>query len=259
MTVLEAALLGFAGVFCTISLAWLIQWRTRDAGIVDAIWSWSLGLLGVLYAVVGTAPAATRLALGLMAGLWGLRLGTHVFRRNHGKPEDRRYHEFRERWGAKANRNFFFFFHFQTLFALLLSSTFLVAAFNPTPLPPALLLLAVLIWLGAVLGEGVADAQMERFRADPANRGQVCRQGLWYYSRHPNYFFECLHWLAYLPLAYGAPGWWGALASPLIMAWLLLRMSGVPILERHMLQTKPGYADYMRSTSVLVPWPPKKP
>jgi len=258
MTALQAALLGFAGVFSLISLAWLIQWRSGNAGIVDAFWSWSLGGLGLFYALVGSAPAPQRLALGLMAALWSLRLGLHIFLRNHGKPEDRRYHEFRERWGAQANRNFFFFFHFQTLFAMLLSTAFLVAAFNSTAVPPAALILAALIWLLSVCGEGIADRQMERFRADPAKKGTVCRDGLWRYSRHPNYFFESLHWLAYLPLAWGSPWWWAALASPLIMAWLLTKMSGVPILERHMLASKPGYAEYMRSTSVLIPWPPKQ-
>jgi steroid 5-alpha reductase family enzyme len=100
---------------------------------------------------------------------------------------------------------------------------------------------------------------MERFRADPANRGQVCRDGLWRYSRHPNYFFEAVHWLAYLPLALGAPYGWTAVFAPLVMAFLLTRLSGMPLLEAEMARRKPGYAEYMRSTSPLIPWFPRHP
>jgi len=257
MTALHTAATGLACVFVFISLAWVVQWRTANAGIVDAVWSWSLGFLGLLYALLGPAPEPQRLLLGLMAALWGLRLGLHLFLRNHGKPEDRRYRKFRDEWGAQANRNMFFFFHFQTLFAMLLSAAFLVAAYNPQPLASPWLLLAAAIWLVSVVGEGIADRQMERFRGNPANRGQVCRDGLWRWSRHPNYFFECLHWLAYLPLALGSVWWPAALVSPLVMWFLLMRMSGIPILEQHMAASKPGYAEYMRTTSALIPWPPK--
>ena len=116
---------------------------------------------------------------------------------------------------------------------------------------------AVLIWLVSVIGEGMADAQMERFRGNPANKGQVCRDGLWRYSRHPNYFFEAVHWLAYIPLAIGAPYGWVTLGAPLVMAFLLTQLSGMPLLEKEMAARKPGYAEYMRQTSALIPWPPK--
>ena len=257
MTALQTAATGLACVFVFISLAWVVQWRTQNAGIVDAVWSWSLGFLGLLYSALGDAPLPQRALMGVMALLWGLRLGTHLFVRNHGKPEDRRYKKFRDGWGKDANRNMYFFFHFQTLFAMLLSAAFLVAAYNPNPVAPILLVLAIVIWQVSVVGEAIADRQMERFRANPANRGQVCRDGLWRYSRHPNYFFECLHWLAYLPLVVGSAWWPAALVSPLVMWFLLMKMSGIPILEQHMAASKPGYAEYMRTTSALFPWPPK--
>lgn len=257
MTALHTAATGLACVFVFISLAWVVQWRTQNAGIVDAVWSWSLGFLGLLYSFLGPAPLPQRALLGVMALLWGLRLGTHLFLRNHGKPEDRRYKKFRDGWGEHANRNMYFFFHFQTLFAMLLSAAFLVGAYNTQVVGPGLLVLAVLIWQVSVIGEAIADRQMERFRADPANRGKVCRDGLWRYSRHPNYFFECLHWLAYLPLVVGSSWWPAALVSPLVMWFLLMKMSGIPILEQHMAASKPGYAEYMRTTSALIPWFPK--
>jgi steroid 5-alpha reductase family enzyme len=116
--------------------------------------------------------------------------------------------------------------------------------------------IAVAILLLSVCGEGLADAQLRRFKADPATRGRVCDAGLWRYSRHPNYFFECLHWLAYLPLAWGSALWPWSLIAPLVMVALLLKISGVPLLESEMARRKPGYAEYMRRTSMLIPWPP---
>ena len=118
--------------------------------------------------------------------------------------------------------------------------------------------LAVAIWLVSVVGEGIADAQMKRFRDDPANKGKVCRDGLWRYSRHPNYFFECVHWLAYAALAIGAPHGWVTLGAPLVMAFLLTKLSGMPMLEKEMIATRPGYAEYVRTTSALIPWPPNQ-
>ena len=238
--------------------AWWLQLRTRNAGLVDPIWAFTLGLIAVLYAALGTAPVETRLALGVMGGAWGLRLGAHLWARNAGKPEDFRYAQFRAQWGERADFNMFWFFQFQNVFTLLLSaSAFLAVAFRGGNPGLGAFVLAGLIWLVAVAGEGLADRQMEAFRRNPVNKGRTCREGLWRYSRHPNYFFECAHWLAYVPLAWSAPWGWVALAAPLVMASLLMKLSGVPMLEEQMLQRKPDYADYVRTTSVLVPWPPR--
>lgn len=238
--------------------AWALQLRTRNAGLVDPIWAFTLGGIALVYAAAGSAPAEVRWALGLMGGLWGLRLGAHLWARNAGKPEDFRYAHFRAQWGARADFNMFWFFQFQNVFTLLLSvSAFLPAAYRADVPSPVAFVLAVAIWLLAVAGEGLADRQMESFRRNPMNKGRVCREGLWRYSRHPNYFFECVHWLAYVPLAWGAPWGWAALAAPLIMAALLMKLSGVPMLEEQMLKRKPEYADYVRTTSVLIPWPPR--
>lgn len=255
MNPLHALALAALVAFAAKTGAWLLQRATRNAGTVDAIWAWTLGGLAVVIAAVGTAPAPVRAAVALMGGAWGLRLGVYLWRRNYGKPEDWRYAQLRREWGAAADRKMFWFFQFQNLFTLMLAGcAFLPAAFRPD-LPPAwCFALAGALWLASVAGEGIADAQMARFRADPARRGQVCRDGLWRWSRHPNYFFECVHWLAYLPLAVGAPYGWLALGAPLVMAFLLLKLSGVPLLEREMAARKPGYAEYIRTTSVLIPW-----
>ncbi|MDP3857865.1 MAG: DUF1295 domain-containing protein [Stagnimonas sp.] len=259
MSPLHAFLVSIVLVVLAKTFAWLLQLRTRNAGLVDAIWALTLGGLAVLYALLGSAPAGTRALLALMGGLWGLRLGWHLWRRNWGKPEDWRYARFRADWGKDADWKMFAFFQFQNLFTLMLSaSAFIAVAYRPDLPASWAVALALGIWLVSVLGEGLADRQMEAFRANPANKGRVCRDGLWRYSRHPNYFFECLHWLAYWPLAWGAPYAWAGLFAPLVMAWLLLKLSGVPLLEAEMTLRKPGYADYVRRTSALIPWFPKK-
>src|SRR5262249_54981139 len=127
----------------------------------------------------------------------------------------------------------------------------------PTVPSPLAFALAVAIWCIAVGGEAIADRQLENFRGNPLNHGRVCREGLWRYSRHPNYFFECVHWLAYAPLAFGAPYGWAALLAPVVMALLLTKLSGVPMLEAEMVKRKPEYAEYIRTTSVLIPRRPK--
>jgi steroid 5-alpha reductase family enzyme len=259
MPALFAAALGLFCVALLLSVVWLIQLRTRNAGMVDPVWSCSLGLLGVLYAVVGSAPLQTRVVLGVFAGAWGLRLGAHLFARNWGRPEDGRYARLRRDWAPHTARKMFWFFQLQAAIALLLSLGFLVVAYRDTEPGTVWTVLAVVVWLVSIFGEAIADRQLERFKCQPWNRGRVCSAGLWRYSRHPNYFFECLHWFTYVFLAVGTGGFWLALLPPVIMAWLLLKLSGIPITEAHLAQSRPGYAEYIRTTSAFIPWPPKRP
>lgn len=247
-----------ASVAIALALVWASQLRSRNANLVDPVWSWSLGWVGVVCAAFGTAPLAVRAMLALLSAGWALRLGTHLWLRNHGKPEDARYARFRERWGEKANRNLFWLIESQVVFTALLALPFVVVAWRDDLPPDWALVAAVVVWIIAVAGEGVADLQLARFRRDPANRNRVNRIGLWRYSRHPNYFFECVHWISYLFLAVGSSWWWVGLIAPVVMAFLVLKVSGVPMTEQHMAQSRPGYAEYMQTTSAFVPWPPKK-
>ncbi|HEU4620715.1 MAG TPA: DUF1295 domain-containing protein [Burkholderiaceae bacterium] len=258
MSLSSAFLLALAIAFSAKTLAWVIQKRTRNAGLVDPIWAWTLAVLALVFAWIGTAPAEVRIALAVMGAAWGVRLGIHLWRRNAGKPEDWRYAKFRAEWGAGADAKMFWFFQFQNIFTLTLAGcAFLPVAFRTDMPHPVAFALAVLIWLISVIGEAVADAQLERFRTDSNNRGEVCRVGLWRYSRHPNYFFECVHWVAYIPLAFGSPLAVFTPLAPIVMAFLLMKLSGVPMLEAGLMHRKRGYADYVRTTSALIPWPPK--
>lgn len=257
-TALEAFLISVAIAVAAKTAAWVVQLRTRNGGLVDAVWAATLAGIAVFHALVGYAPASVRVAIGVMGGLWGLRLAVHLFIRNWGKPEDWRYARFRAEWGPRADRNMFWFFQFQNVFTLMLSaSAFLPLAFRFDEPPPIAFVLAGAVWIISVVGESIADRQMEGFRADPANRGAVCRSGLWRWSRHPNYFFECLHWCAYAVLAWGMSGWAWTLVAPIVMAFLLLKFSGMPLMETEMMRRKPGYADYVRTTSALIPLPPR--
>ena len=256
MTVFHVVALGALFLFAAKAFAWGIQRVRGNAGIVDGVWAWALGLLAVLFAWAGNAPEPVRLLMAVMGLAWGARLGTYLWRRNWASAEDWRYAQFRAEWGPQAQFKMFWFFQFQNLFTLgLAGSAFLPAAYREGMPPTWALVLAVVIWLVAVLGEGLADAQLKAFKADPKRRGQVCDVGLWRYSRHPNYFFECVHWLAYVPLAIGSSLWAFSLIAPVVMWLLITKMSGVPLLEREMAQRKPGYAEYMRRTNQLIPGP----
>jgi steroid 5-alpha reductase family enzyme len=253
-----AALVAAAVILVVVfTLVWLRQRSTKNAGMVDPVWSYCVGFTAVFYAAVATGDGSTRLAVGILGGAWGIRLGTFLFFRNTGKPEDGRYRRLRDEWGAKADFNMFWFFQFQVVLAMLLSLGFLVACYRPSTPNATIFIAAILLMAVSVIGEGIADHQLSAFKKDPANRGRVCRIGLWRYSRHPNYFFECLHWPVYTILAIGAP--WVALTliPPVIMWFLLLRVSGIPMTEAQTAKSRPEYADYIATTSPFFPWPPK--
>jgi steroid 5-alpha reductase family enzyme len=240
------------------TLVWLRQKSTKNAGMVDPVWSYCVGFTAVFYALVSTGDPATRWTVGILGGAWGVRLGTFLFFRNTGKPEDGRYHRLREEWGDKADSNMFWFFQFQVVLAMLLSLGFLVASYRPSTPSFAIFVAAIVLMAISVIGEAIADAQLSAFKKKPQNKGHVCKQGLWRYSRHPNYFFECLHWPVYTILAIGAPWVLLTLVPPFIMWFLLLRVSGIPMTEAQTAKSRPEYADYIATTSAFFPWPPKR-
>ncbi|WP_108471079.1 DUF1295 domain-containing protein [Rhodanobacter thiooxydans] len=240
-----------------MSLGWLWQRKHGNAGIVDVLWAAGAGSGAVLLALIGAGAASSRLTLAILGGLWGVRLAAHLWKRVRGEPEDGRYQHLRTHWHGSQSR-FFLFFQFQALLIVLFSLPFLAVARNPRGFSPWLLV-GIAIWLLSVIGESIADHQLARFRADPAHRGQTCREGLWRYSRHPNYFFEWIHWFAYVGLAIGSPIAWLAWAGPLVMYVFLRWISGIPYTETQALRSRgDDYRAYQRSTSMLIPWFPKR-
>jgi len=254
-----ALLLGWVGAALSMTALWWVQVRTKDASPVDVAWAALLGVLALFYAAVGAGDPQRRVILAVLGAAWAFRLALYLLvTRAIGKPEDGRYQALRASWGTNAQRNFFVFFQVQAAFDVVFSIPMLVVAYNRAPAP------AWTDWAGAavlaiaILGESIADRQLARFRAEPANRGTTCRVGLWRYSRHPNYFFEWLHWWAYPLLAAGSPWWWVTLLGPAFMIYLLFKVTGIPATEAQALRTRGDYADYQRTTSAFVPWFPRR-
>src|SRR5487761_2270194 len=213
-------------------VGWLIQRRTRNAGIVDAIWAAGMGASALFYAAVGSGGLTSRLAVAMLGSLWGFRLCLHILARVLNESEDGRYRYLREYWHGDQ-RKFFAFFMGQALLIALFSLPFLAVAENPRESFSVWCGLGLAVWIVSLAGESVADAQLSAFRKNPHNRGKTCRAGLWRYSRHPNYFFEWLHWFAYVCLAVGSPIGWLAWSGPLVMYVFLRWISGIPYTESH--------------------------
>jgi len=245
------ACLAFAGL-------WFWQRRLRDAGIVDVGWAAGFGLMVAWLALVSDAPATRRALVAGLAGIWSARLAVHLYRRLRGQPEEGRYQALRAKHGDQAEAFFFRFYQFQALSLALLALPALVAIHAPAPVDSVPSILAVALLLMSVGGEALADRQLERFKARPENRGLTCRAGLWRYSRHPNYFFEWLHWWVYPLLAASSPWWWVTLLGPALMLYFLLGVTGIPATEAHAVVSRRDYRQYQRVTSAFFPWFPKE-
>lgn len=252
-----------AGLSLAMAGAWAAQRATRNAGWVDAIWSFATGAAGVAYALAARpdGPGARQWVIVAMVAAWSLRLGLHIVARTRGAAEDRRYAVFRAEWGARFEWRMFGFLQIQAAAAALLALSVLLAARAPRTGIGGADLAGAAVLVVAVIGEAVADAQLARFRADPRNHGGVCDRGLWGWSRHPNYFFEWLGWCAWplLAIAPGAPWGWLAVSGPAFMYWLLVYVSGIPPLERQMLASRGDlFRDYQARVSAFVPWPNRR-
>lgn len=239
-------------------VAWVVQRATRNAGVVDVCWSLGMAGAGAYYACIGTAPGWLRVALAVLVLGWFCRLGVHILERVVREPEDGRYRAMREWLGPRADVGFLIFFLLQGGLVVLLSLPFLAVAYNPQPSLPAVAA-GLMVALVAFAGEVSADRQLKRFRADPAHAGLTCRQGWWRFSRHPNYFFEWLHWFAYPLLGLGSPYQAWLWLAPVVMLLFLVFLTGIPFTERQALRTRGAdYRDYQRRTSMFFPWPPSQ-
>ena len=244
------------GLSLACVLGWLVEIRTRNAGHADVIWAWGLTAAALFYLVMGDGALEARLAAGVLVLIWGVRLGSHVLHRVLTEPEDGRYQAMRERLGRHVHAFHLFFFLMQGLLAWLFSLPHWVisGASDSGLLWP---LLGLSVGLMALAGEALADRQLARWRSDPANQGKTCRQGLWRYSRHPNYFFEWLHWFSYPLIAVGTPGAVWLWLAPVAMFLFLWFVTGIPYTEKQALKSRgEDYRHYQRTTSAFFPWRP---
>jgi steroid 5-alpha reductase family enzyme len=260
MTWLDAYSLAGLAILALMMVLWLASLGLRDASIVDIFWGAGFVACAWLYfALTPQGFAERKWLVCLLVTVWGLRLSLHILRRNRGKGEDYRYRAWRQgagrRWWWVS---LFKVFLLQGALLWVISIPLLVAQANPAPDHLKWLDAAgLLTWSAGFAFEALGDWQLQRFKADPANQGKVLQQGVWRYTRHPNYFGDACVWWGYYLLAAAAGGWW-TVYSPLLMTVLLLRVSGVRLLERSLAQSKPGYREYMQTTSAFIPRRPRQ-
>lgn len=250
-------LIGFVLLFSMMAFLWLVSMRISNAAVVDVGWGAGFFLFaGIAYALTRGGEPRTIL-LAAMVMLWSGRLGLHLLRDRvlSGSPEDERYSEIRRRWKSHLNLKFFLFFQLQAVLIAVLSIPMLIVMENPAPGLSIFEWSGILLWLAALIGEAEADRQLALFKRNPENKGKVCQSGLWNYSRHPNYFFEWLVWVAYFVFALGSPYGWLSIGGPVIMFVILTRLTGIPLTEEHALRSRgEAYRAYQKSTSPFVPW-----
>jgi steroid 5-alpha reductase family enzyme len=237
------------------ALMWLICVRVKNYGFLDVTWTLGIGLLAFVDGSMGSAPLERRILFTAMGVGWSLRLGLFVLMRvlrNH-PTEDKRYRSLRERWRSPGA--FLAFFELQALIALIFSAPFLAAAYASTPEISTLEWGGLSIAVVGILGEALADAQAQAFKQRPRSTKKILDVGLWRYSRHPNYFFEVVTWIGFALAAIALPLGWISLACPILIGYFLLRVTGIPLTEKHSIETHGDlYRDYQRRTSALVPW-----
>jgi steroid 5-alpha reductase family enzyme len=247
-----------AAVATPMLLLWALSVRVRDASIADPFWGTGFVLVAWTAALAGEGEGPRRMLVLALATVWGLRLTLHLARRNLGKGEDPRYQAMRRAHGAR-----FWLVSLGTVFGLqgvllwVVSLPVQAAAALPSAGLSALDLAGAALWAAGFFFETVGDFQLERFKADPANRGKVMDRGLWALTRHPNYFGDATLWWGLGLVGAAAAGPW-VLVGPALMTFLLLRVSGVTLLERDIAERRPGYREYAARTSAFFPWFPRK-
>lgn len=246
--------LGLAGLLITGFLTWLLSIKLRDVSIVDSLWALFFVIAGGIYLIATSVPTLRAGIVLMLVTLWGVRLATYITWRNWGEGEDRRYQAIRaNREPGFEWRSLYIVFGLQALLAWIISLPLLGAIQSSMALGWLDLLAIVLVVTGIGI-ETTADLQLARFKANPANAGRVMDQGIWRYSRHPNYFGDCCVWWGFYGLALAGGAWW-TLPAPLLMTWLLLKFSGVVMLEKDIGERRPAYADYINRTNAFIPGP----
>jgi steroid 5-alpha reductase family enzyme len=258
LDILIALATSLAVLSFVMGLAFIIAMWSGNGGWADTIWTFAVGLASLIaiYVLRGADPSPRSLLVAVLATLWSLRLGVYLFGRTRGKAEDARYSDLRREWGEAHPWRLFRFLQAQAIAALPLVGAIALAAHRPGPLDGFDVIGAAVLLTG-VIGTGVSDWQLARFKADPGNKGRVCDVGLWSRSRHPNYFFEWLSWCAWPIIAFdivGYPIGLLALLAPALMYYLLAHVSGVPPLEAHMERSRPeAFASYKARVPVFFP------
>lgn len=262
MVPLNLLLLAVPPLCLAFAAAWVLCRWLRNASFLPATWAFAFAPLACFYAWFGPGWFLRKFVVASIAVLWSVRLGSHLLKRalaEHPR-EDGRYARLRSDNPAGFDGRMLLRFQLYAASVALLSVPLLLPVFNPAVNFHRLEIAGVVLWFVGLYGEALADAQLASFRRDPANRGQVCTVGLWRYSRHPNYFFEWLVWIAFAVFALGSPHGWIGLIAPAIMLYVLVRGTGIPPTETQAVRSMgEGYRQYQQTTRAFVPWLPGKP
>lgn len=259
MTFVHIYIIGLIVIMGMMITLWLVSLALKNSSIVDIFWGAGFVISAwVFHALTPDGLPARKLLLTLLVTIWGLRLSLYILWRNWRKGEDFRYQVWRKEAGtAWWWRSFFKVFLLQGFLMGVISIPLLAVQFYAGPDHLTFLdFLGLAFWLVGFFFEAAGDLQLARFKSDPANKGKVMDRGVWRFTRHPNYFGDSAQWWGYYLIAAAAGGWW-TIFSPILMTLFLLRVSGVVLLEKT-LSARPGYEDYIKTTSPFIPWFPKK-
>jgi steroid 5-alpha reductase family enzyme len=253
--------LGLLGMLLMFFVAWMWARRCDNYSLVDAAWAFGIGLTGGFWLIVSGTGSVKHWVAGALVVMWSMRLGWHLERRiRRAHPEeDARYTRLREVWTGRVASAFFWFFQAQAISVVLLALPFLLIAVDPDDGWSVWESVGLAVTLIGIAGEGLADRQMSRFKAGKPDSKAVCREGLWRYSRHPNYFFEAIIWIGFYLFACGSDWGWATVYAPAMIIFLLLRVTGIPPTEAAaVLRKGDAYRRYQETTSPFIPWPPKR-
>ena len=242
-------------------LVWLWANKIKNAGVVDIFWSYNFPVIALILLFLAPGFETRKNVICGMVIVAGLRLGTYILIRTtrHLHEEEGRYQQLRREWVPNPDRRFFWFFQMQAISNVLLAIPFFIITMNTAPGLSPFEYAGAALWVISVMGESVADRQLKNFKKNPANKGKVCSEGLWNYSRHPNYFFQWLMWMSYFVFALGSPYGYLAIISPAIILYLLLKVTGIPLTEEQSIRSKgDAFREYQRTTSAFIPWFKKK-
>jgi steroid 5-alpha reductase family enzyme len=236
--------------------AWAVSVAIRNVAFVDSLWSLFFLIAAVVFAVAAWPLSARGLLVTVLVAVWALRLSIYITARNWGEPEDYRYQKIRaNNEPGFAFKSLYIVFGLQGLLAWIIAMPLVPAIMNPGSIG-LLEVTAAALWLVGFVFEAGGDYQLSRFKRDESNNGRVLKTGLWRFTRHPNYFGDFCIWWAFYLFAVAAGGWWTVL-SPLLMSFLLLKVSGVAMLEKTITDRRPDYAEYIRRTNAFFPGSPK--
>lgn len=253
---------GVAVAVAMFAIAWAWARKIDNYSIIDAVWAFCIGITGCAWVFLVNPQMAPKLVVAtLLLAVWSGRLSWHLVKRIYRAhpEEDPRYGKLRSLWQGKVAAAFFWLFQAQAICAILLALPFLLIGSDSNTTWSAWETSGVIISLIGIFGESLADHQVSHFKSRSHDPKAVCREGLWKYSRHPNYFFEIVIWLGFYTFACGSEHGWVTFHAPAIMAFLLIRVTGIPATEASALARKgEAYLRYQESTSPLIPWPPKQ-